>query len=192
MGEISRNVDFENLISYGDDLVELLKDKKDLNNLTRCVENSKSLRLNCDADIDEIHSLIQGYEQKIDACKRKIDEAKSEVVSDAEISFLEKELDEEMEREPVVDEISDLEHHSVSVEERKKIQKKVKQEEQRLKTMLSIYASVTNIIPNLDDQMSISGHIVEKNKKVVEMFEFDPANVSDFNLCNEIWKMISM
>ncbi|KAK6943443.1 hypothetical protein RJ641_024545 [Dillenia turbinata] len=152
MGELSRNVDFEKLISYGDDLVELLKDKKDLNKLSQCVENSKSLRLSCDTDFDETLSLVQA----------------------------------------IVDEISDLEHQRVSVEERKKIQKKVEQEEQRLKTMLSMYASVTNIIPNLDDQMLISGHIVEKNKKVVEKFEFDPANVSNFNLCNEIWKMISM
>ena len=39
------------------------------------------------------------YERKIDMSKKKADEAKSEVVSNAEMSLLQKELEEELQRE---------------------------------------------------------------------------------------------
>ncbi|GFP94177.1 hypothetical protein PHJA_001562200 [Phtheirospermum japonicum] len=56
---------------------------------------------------------------------------------------------------------------------------------------LSMYASVTNIIPNLDDLSKISGHIVTRDKKVVKKFEFDPSKVTGFETCNDVWKMIN-
>ncbi|KAL3650659.1 hypothetical protein CASFOL_007062 [Castilleja foliolosa] len=56
---------------------------------------------------------------------------------------------------------------------------------------LSMYASVTNIIPYLDDSSKISGHIVTRDKKVVKKFEFDPSEVTSFDTCNDIWKMIN-
>ncbi|XP_052209273.1 kinetochore protein SPC24 homolog, partial [Diospyros lotus] len=57
---------------------------------------------------------------------------------------------------------------------------------------LSMYASVTKIIPNLDDHSKISGHTVERDKKVVEKFEFNPEDATAFDTCNSIWKMISL
>lgn len=36
---------------------------------------------------------------------------------------------------------------------------------------LSMYASLTKIIPDLNDQLKISGAIVDKEKKAVEKFE---------------------
>lgn len=47
------------------------------------------------------YSCIQAadYQNKIDACKQKTDEAKSEVIADSEIDRLQKELEEEIERE---------------------------------------------------------------------------------------------
>uniref|UniRef100_M1D2S2 Uncharacterized protein n=2 Tax=Solanum tuberosum TaxID=4113 RepID=M1D2S2_SOLTU len=57
---------------------------------------------------------------------------------------------------------------------------------------LSLYASVTSIIPDLNDQSKISGHIVERDKKVVENFEFDSSNQTAFDTCNNIWKMINL
>ena len=97
-----------------------------------------------------------------------------------------------------------------------------------------MYASITNIIPDLEDQTRISGRILLKNiivpfiyhlsvrvfrvqscymlhymiymdspwfkfisdmvdrdKKVVEKFEFDPAKITAFDACDSIWKMIN-
>lgn len=198
MGDFSQSVDVEKLISYSDDLVECLRGKRDIDSLTQCLEHSSALQSSCDADFGEVQSLVQEYQKKIDACKQKTDEAKSDAATDAEINFLEKELEGELQREQmlreelrtIIYEINDLEHQRVSVEERNQIVMKLKQDDQRAESKLSMYASVTNIIPSLDDELKISGHIVERNKKVVERFEFDPAKLSVFDTCNRIWKTI--
>lgn len=43
--------------------------------------------------------LASDYRKKIDLSKKKADEAKSEAVADAEMDFLQKELEEELKRE---------------------------------------------------------------------------------------------
>uniref|UniRef100_A0A5B7AC95 Uncharacterized protein n=1 Tax=Davidia involucrata TaxID=16924 RepID=A0A5B7AC95_DAVIN len=200
MGDLSRKIDGEKLISFSDDLVEFLKNEKDINNLTQCLDQSKALQSQCDADYSDVLNLLQDYQTNIDACKQKANEAKSEAAGDAEIDFLQKELEEELQRERllreelrvITDEINGLEHQRVSVEERRQILKKLEQEELRAQRKLSMYASVTNIIPNLDDQSKISGHIVERDKKVVEKFEFFPSKETAFDTCNSIWKMINV
>uniref|UniRef100_A0A5B7C9I4 Kinetochore protein Spc24 n=1 Tax=Davidia involucrata TaxID=16924 RepID=A0A5B7C9I4_DAVIN len=199
MGDLSRKINVEELISFSDDLVEFLKNGKDINNLTQCLEQSKALQSQCDADYNDVQNLLQDYQTKIDACKQEANEAKFGAVGDAEINFLQKELEEELQRERllreelrvIADGINDLEHQRVSVEERRQILKKLEQEELRAQRKLSMYASVTNIIPNLDDQFKISGYTVERDKKVVEKFEFFPAKETAFDTCNSIWKMIN-
>jgi len=44
------------------------------------------------------------YQKKIDDCKRKIESAKSEEVADEELNSLQKELDEELQREKLLQE----------------------------------------------------------------------------------------
>ncbi|KAK2972105.1 hypothetical protein RJ640_010268, partial [Escallonia rubra] len=92
----------------------------------------------------------------------------------------------------LTNDINDLECRRVSVEERRKILNKLEQDELRAEMKLSMYASVSNVIPYLDDQSKISGHIVERDKKVVEKFEFDPMKMNAFDTCNSIWKMIKL
>ncbi|KAL4021566.1 hypothetical protein IC575_020370 [Cucumis melo] len=69
--------------------------------------------------------------------------------------------------------------------------KKLEQQELWAQRKLSMYASVTDIIPNMDDQSKISGHIVDRNKRVVQKFEFDPTKISSFDTCNGLWNMIN-
>ncbi|KAG6754279.1 hypothetical protein POTOM_042302 [Populus tomentosa] len=73
--------------------------------------------------------------------------------------------------------------------------------------MLSMYASVTNIIPDLDDHSKISGRIlyitidshgfpfvlytVHRDNKAAEKFEFDPTKISSFEICQSTWEMIN-
>jgi len=163
------------------------------------LEQSKALQSQCNADYNDVQRSLQEYHKKIDLCKKKIDAAKSEVVADEEIDLLKKELEEEIQRESFLKEelrvisndINLLERQRISIEERRQILKKLEQDDTRAQMKLSMYASITNIIPNLNDQSAISGHIVDRDKKVVEKFEFDPMNVSDFDTCNNIWKMIN-
>ncbi|KAG6697754.1 hypothetical protein I3842_09G217400 [Carya illinoinensis] len=198
MVDSSRNIDVEQLISYSDDLVRVLKDKRDLSNISQCLEHSKALRSSCDADFLEAQSLLQDYQKKIDVCKKRTEEAKTEVAADSEIDLLQKELHDEIEKEHflmdelriITNEINDLELQRVSVQERRQILKKLEQDELRAQRMLSLYASVTNIIPNLDNESRFSGHIVDRDKKVVERFEFDLTKIDCLDACNGIWKMI--
>ncbi|CAK9150427.1 unnamed protein product [Ilex paraguariensis] len=199
MGDASK-IDVHKVISYSNDLVEFLNNQKDVNCLKHCLEQSKALQFQCHAHFNDVQSSIQDCEKKIDMCKQKTDETKSEIAEDAEIELLQKELEEEFQREHLLteelrvinNEIGELECQRVSVEERRQIWNKLEQDGLRAQMKLSMYASVTNIIPNLDDQSEISGYIVEKDRNVVEKFEFDPVKMTAYDTCNSIWKMINM
>ncbi|CAN1820562.1 Kinetochore protein SPC24 homolog [Linum perenne] len=90
--------------------------------------------------------------------------------------------------------IGDLERQRVSIEEQKQASKKLDREELRAQKKLSMYASVTNIIPELDDRSTISGltDIVDREKRMVEKFELDSTEMSPFETCDSIWKMINL
>ncbi|GLT66148.1 hypothetical protein SLA2020_385340 [Shorea laevis] len=200
MGDLVKKIDVEKLISYSNDLVEVLKDRKDVHNLNQCLQHSKVLQSQCDSDFNEVQRLLQEYQEKIDACKKKTEQAKAEVAAEDELEYLQKELKEELERErelkeelrAISEEINDLDQQRVSIEERKQSLRKLEQDELKEQRKLSMYASVTNLIPNLEDQSRVSGHIVDRDKKVVEKFELDPAKVSAFDACDSIWKMIDL
>ncbi|PPD98983.1 hypothetical protein GOBAR_DD03990 [Gossypium barbadense] len=99
MGESMRMIDVEKLISYSDDVVEVLKDERDINNLTQCFQHFNDLRSHCDADSNEVHRLLREYEEKIEACKKKTEQAKLEAADGAEMEYLQKEYQEELEKE---------------------------------------------------------------------------------------------
>ncbi|KAH1123434.1 hypothetical protein J1N35_006594 [Gossypium stocksii] len=199
MGESTRMIDVEKLMSYSDDLVEVLKDKRDINNLTQCFQHFNDLRSHCDADSNEVHRLLREYEEKIEACKKKTEQAKLEVADGAEMEYLQKEYQEELEKErgleeelrAVSNEIIELERQRVSIEERKKNLRKYEQDKLKEQRKLSMYASITNIIPDLEDQSRISGHIVDRDKKVIKKFEFDTSKMTAFDACDSLWKMIN-
>lgn len=200
MGEASGNFDVKNLISYSDDLIKLLKSERDSANFSKYLEQSNILVSQTDADFKCVESSMLDYQQKLDLCNQKIDAAKSEVAADSELDMLQKELEEGLERERllkdelrvITSDINDLEHQRVSIEERRESLRKLEKHDLRAQMKLSMYASVTNIIPKLDEQQStISGHIVEREKKVVQNFEFDPLKMSPYETCNRTWKMIN-
>ncbi|WOH01986.1 hypothetical protein DCAR_0521373 [Daucus carota subsp. sativus] len=183
MGDAARNFEMKNLIPYSDDLINLLKSERDSANLSKFLEQFNVLVSQSDADFKGVESSILDYQNKLDSCNQKIDAAKSEVASDSELDMLQKELEEELERE---------QHQRVSIEERRENLRKLDKRDSRAQMKLSMYASVTNIIPKLDEQQSaISGHIVEREKKVVQNFEIDPLKMSPYDTCNHIWKMIN-
>ncbi|XP_051130388.1 kinetochore protein SPC24 homolog [Andrographis paniculata] len=200
MDEKLRRMDMGELMSYGDNLIEILKEDKDAVSLKHFLRQSEALQSQCIKDYDEVHNSIEDYEKRIEACKQKAAAAESESAADTELDTLQKQLEEEQKLEwmlkeelrEIIREIDDLEQQRVAAEEQIQSMKKFERDEKRAQMKLSMYASVTNIIPNLDDQSTISGHIVDRNKKVVERFEFDPSKSTPFDTCNNIWKMINL
>ncbi|KAI3836774.1 hypothetical protein MKW98_005107 [Papaver atlanticum] len=174
MGETATKIGVSSLMSYCDDLVKVLQNKKDINNLMQCTDSVKLLRSSCDGDFSEVQNSLEVYQKKIDECQQRINDMKTEIVSDAD------------------DKINDLEQQRVSIVEREQNLKKADKDEFREQRKLSMYASVTNIIPNMDTGTKISGHIVEREKRTVEVFEFETTDSSSsIEICNSLWKMIN-
>ncbi|CAN6715497.1 unnamed protein product [Malus baccata var. baccata] len=187
------------LISYSDDLVKVLKDERDINNLAQCLQHREALRSSCDSDFNEVQNSLRDYQIKTDECKQKTEAAKSEVVADEELDRLQREFDVDAEIESLLmeelrvigSEVSDLERQRIDVQEKKRNLKRREQDEFREQRKLAMYASVTNIIPNLEDQSRDMGYIVDGNKKIVQKFEFDPTKTTAFQTCDSVWKMIA-
>ncbi|XP_074270706.1 kinetochore protein SPC24 homolog [Silene latifolia] len=198
MGEKLQEIDVKQLLSFCDDLVGVLRDNRDITNSNHYVENSKTLQSACSSDFSATQIAISDYKKKIDECKLKIETARSEVVGDEDIDRLQKDLDEELKREELlreelralVAEIDELDEQRVSIEKQRQRLKKLEEEEEKEQRKLSFYASVTKIIPDLESNSKICGHIVNRDKKVVKKFEFDPAKEDAFDICNKTWKMI--
>ncbi|OAY84528.1 hypothetical protein ACMD2_15399 [Ananas comosus] len=185
MGNLGKRVDIQSLLALGDDLIGVLKSQKDGDALMQSCEGAKMLRSFSRSDAREIHVSLQEYQEKISACKEKIYKGESETIADAELDRVQKDLEEELQND---DELDDLDRQRASIEERREIIKKKKKDMLRAQDLLSMCASVTNIIPSLDDQDKISGYIVDKNKKKVEKFEFEQT-LSPYEVCNKLWKM---
>ncbi|KAG6435786.1 hypothetical protein SASPL_100663 [Salvia splendens] len=191
MGEVSTTMKMEDLMNYSNNLIEVLKEEKDVANLRQFLRQTSALQSQCDKDFNEVQKFIEDYEQKIHTCKQKAAAAAAESIADAELDSLQKELEEEQNLERQLRE--ELRYHKrETVEEQRQTIKKLDQDQVRDQMKLSMYASVTNTIPYLDNPSRISGHIVERDRKVVEKFEFDPSTATTFDTCNSIWKMINL
>ncbi|KAD0533620.1 hypothetical protein R6Q59_023370 [Mikania micrantha] len=99
---MARKIDVQKLISYSDDLVQFLKTEKDINSLNHCIERSDGIRSRCRSDHAALQTSVQGYHKNIEMCKEKSQVAEAEVASDAEIHMLQKELDDEIQREALL------------------------------------------------------------------------------------------
>ncbi|WOG96071.1 hypothetical protein DCAR_0415401 [Daucus carota subsp. sativus] len=195
MGEASGILEKERALTHSGDLIDCLRNESDSILWKQCLEQFKLLESKSDADFEFSESSVQEYQEKIDSCKQKTDAAKFEVVADSEFEMLQKELAEELWRESflvITADIDDLENQRVSVEERRQSWRKLDKHYFRAQMKLSMYASVTNVIPKLNEPSTISGYIVEREKKIVENFEFDPVKMTPYGTCTSIWKMINL
>ncbi|GAA0147392.1 hypothetical protein LIER_07103 [Lithospermum erythrorhizon] len=92
----------EQLLSFSSELVKLLNQNEDINILNQYLDQSVVLKSRCYADFEQAKCAIQDFRKKIDMCKQKIVEAKSEQASDAELDLLQNELDDELKREHLI------------------------------------------------------------------------------------------
>lgn len=198
MGDISKRVDIEKLLSLANDLIGMLNDGKDADDLMQSLGNSKSLRSFCETNVHETNISLEEYQKRINGCKERIEKANGEVIADSKLNDLHTELEEKMQMEDLLreglrevdEELGNLEQQRISFEERWQLVKQKENDMRKSQNSLSMCASVTGIIPNHTDKTKISGIIVEKSKKKVEMFEFDPA-MPPFEVCDKLWRMSS-
>lgn len=200
MGNLSESFDIEDLMSYGDDLISLLNAKNGFEVVSQSFEDLKALRFVCDEDFNQTQRSIQDCKKKLVACKKKTEEAYSDVsCGDDDVERLQKELDEEMEIEcklkdelrVVAEELKDLNAQWMSVDEQRQSVKRKERDDLRAEKMLSMYASVTKVIPDVEDPSKISGYMVDREKKVIEKFQFETNKMTAYETCNSIWSIIN-
>ncbi|CAN7113290.1 unnamed protein product [Brassica rapa subsp. narinosa] len=196
MGNLSESFDIEDLMSYGDDLISLLNAKNGFEVVSQSFEDLKALRFVCDEDLNQTQRSIQDCKKKLVACKKKTEEASC---GDDDVERLQKELDEEMEIEcklkdelrVVAEELKDLNAQWTSVDEQRQSFKRKERDDLRAEKMLSMYASVTKVIPEVEDPSKISGYMVDREKKVIEKFQFETNKMTAYETCNSIWSIIN-
>lgn len=196
MGNLSESFDIEDLMSYGDDLISLLNAKNGFDVVSQSFEDLKALRFVCDEDLNQTERSIQECRKKLVACKKKTEEASC---GDDDVERLQKELDEEMEIEcklkdelrVVARELKDLNAQWTSVDEQRQSVKRKERDDLRAEKMLSMYASVTKVIPEVEDPSKISGYMVDREKKVIEKFQFETNKMTAYETCNSIWSIIN-
>ncbi|KAL0716936.1 hypothetical protein Bca4012_066258 [Brassica carinata] len=198
MGE---NFDIQDLIFYGDDLINLLNSKNGFDVVSQSFDHSKALHLACDEDFNQTQESIKDCKKKLEACEKKTEEVYSdESAGDDEIKRLQKELDEDMELERtlndelrvVADELKDLNAQWTSVDEKRQSLKRKEREDLRAEKKLSMYACVTKVIPEADvnDPFKISGYLVDREKRI-EKFQLKTNKMTAYESCNSIWSIIN-
>ncbi|VAH32786.1 unnamed protein product [Triticum turgidum subsp. durum] len=95
----------------------------------------------------------------------------------------------ELQVKAVSDELDNLDRQRASIEERKDAVKKKEKDMLKAQSMLSMCVSVTNIMPDFEDQEKISGYIVDKNRKKLDKFEFEKT-MSPVEIGDKLWKMM--
>ncbi|KAJ3679551.1 hypothetical protein LUZ60_017562 [Juncus effusus] len=199
MSNQEKIVNFNNFLSLSDELIGVLDYKKDGEKLTQSSDSSESIFSSFFSSYSDVRSQAEDYENKITALKREIEKVKGETIPDSELLKIQNELEQKKKEEIslleelrcVCGKLDEVEIERASLEERKI---KLKEREENIVTarnVLSMSASATQILADLNDQQNISGSIVDKKKKRVETFKFQKSDNS-VKICNKIWKVASV
>ncbi|CAH8355573.1 unnamed protein product [Eruca vesicaria subsp. sativa] len=197
---MEENFDIQALLSFGDDLINLLNSKNVFDVVSQSFDQSKALHLACDEDFNQIQESIKDCKKKLDGCKKKTVEAYSdEAAGGYDIERLQRELDEEMELERkihdeirvVADELKDLNTQWTSIDEKRQSLKRKERDELRAEKKLFMYACVTNVIPEaeVNDPLKISGYMVDGEKRI-KKFPLEKNKMTAYETCNSIWSLI--
>ncbi|RLM74589.1 uncharacterized protein C2845_PM15G09580 [Panicum miliaceum] len=187
----------DEVLSFAQDLVGVLRASNDRDANAQTGAGARMLLSACRSDSDDLQLQMREHQEKIRSCKEKIDKAKSETITDEELNALQKKMEEKLQEEKQLrqelrvlrDELDNLDRQRISIEERKDAVKKKKKDMQKAEHTLSMCVSVTNIMPNFEDQEKISGYIVDKSGKKIEKFEFDNTT-PPVEICDKLWKKI--
>ncbi|ESQ49190.1 hypothetical protein EUTSA_v10021618mg [Eutrema salsugineum] len=178
MGNLSENFDIQDLMSYGDDLINLLNVKNGFEVVSQSFDHLKALHFACDEDFSQIQGSIQDCKKKLDACKKKTEESYSDFSAGDDIEL-------------VANELKDLNAQWTSIDEQRQSMKRKERDDLRAEKKLSMYASVTKVIPKIDDPSKISGYMVDREKRVIEKFQFETDKMTAYETCNSIWSIIN-
>ncbi|CAL5016751.1 unnamed protein product [Urochloa decumbens] len=195
--DTGKRAEVDNILSFAQDLIGVLRASNDSDANAQAGDGARMLLSACRSDSDDLERQMREYQENIRCCKEKIDKAKAETISDDELNALQNKMEEKLQEEKQLrqelrelrDELDNLDRQRASIEERKDVLKKKKKDLQKAERMLSMCVSVTNIMPNFEDQDKISGYIVDRSGKKLEKFEFEKTT-PPVEICDKLWKKI--
>jgi len=187
----------DELLSFTEELEGALRSSNDRDASAQVGAGARMLLSACRSDSDDLQLQMKEHQEKIRSCNVKIEKAKAETITDEELNALQNKMEEKLQEEKQLrqelrvlrDELDNLDRQRTSIEERKDAVKKKKKDMQKAEHTLSMCVSVTNIMPDFEDQEKISGYIVDKSRKKIEKFEFDKMT-PPIEICDKLWKKI--
>ncbi|XP_059077260.1 kinetochore protein SPC24 homolog [Cryptomeria japonica] len=192
-----QSLDLEGILSLADDLSRVLDTARDFSVLAEVQQEISDLKSVVEEDLSEVQTALKGIEGKVLVHEREVESAKKEGVADEKLQSLHTELEREQQYEHqlmqelrvIEDEMDRLELERSRIESHKEAVNKAKKEEIRAQSELSLYASISRIIPDLSAMDKYMGHIVDREKQKIEKFEFDRTKMSCVEICNRLWEM---
>ncbi|XP_049932141.1 uncharacterized protein LOC116248466 isoform X1 [Nymphaea colorata] len=144
MADRTRKLGINDIISFADDLIGILKSRRDVEDLAHVFDSIAELQSSCSRDNFESSINMEDVKQKIDTCRQKIDGQK-ETIAEDELKHLQNKLESELQQEQelhqklrkIMEQIDDFESKKVYIEERKKDLMSVNKEDSRAQTIFA-------------------------------------------------------
>lgn len=192
-----QSINADDVLSLTDDLIRVVDSAKDATTLTETQEEVCRFQSAVEEDWSQVQILLKEIQENILECERKVKAAEEDGVDDKKLEALRRELKEELQNEQLLnrelrkieDEMNRLELQRVNIENQKKVLKDAITEELRARSTISLYASITKIIPDLNEKERDKGYIVDRDRRIMERFEFDQTTMSNVEICNRLWNM---
>jgi chromosome segregation ATPase len=146
----------------------------------------------CDAYLNDLratlHKLLQQEEQKRQEVLAAQVNGKSEELELTQQMLSELLCQEDEVRLAIRSVIEDLDALSEQERSVKAQMAALTTEETRLKNELSLFSTITNIIPDLSEKQKFVGHLLVKDD--ISKISLDPAEMSPFQISKAVWDML--
>ncbi|KAH8956910.1 hypothetical protein BDL97_07G066300 [Sphagnum fallax] len=146
----------------------------------------------CDAYLNDLratlHKLLQQEEQKRQEVLAAQVNGKSEELELTQQMLSELLCQEDEVRLAIRSVIEDLDALSEQEQSVKAQMAALTTEETRLKNELSLFSTITNIIPDLSEKQKFVGHLLVKDD--ISKISLDPAEMSLFQISKAVWDML--
>ncbi|XP_073389590.1 kinetochore protein SPC24 homolog [Physcomitrium patens] len=186
----------EEVIGVMKSLSSIVNTDEDFNTIQQVVQNLESLVNNCLLQQKQVQSCIQGLREKVKAKEQRILNAQKLNLKDEELEELrnnlaEARIEEEKARataRSMEEHLDGLAEQLQSVEAQKQTLAALASEETQLKNELSLFSTISGIIPDLAKANVFAGTLLD-NEDVRE-FTLDYSDMSPYQQSKTIWDMI--
>lgn len=186
----------EEVIGVMESLSTVINTDDEFHAIQQIAQNLRSLVNMCQINQKEVQDCVQGLREKVKAKEQRILNAQKSNLKDEELEALRNNLAQaRIEEEKARATARSLEEHLdglaeqlQSVEAQKQTLVSLAAEEVQLKNELSLFSTISSIIPDLSQTQVFAGTLLDKED--VKEFTLDSSDMSAFQQSKTIWDMI--